>query len=222
MKRKIVAVLLAVFSAFSVLTACSSKSNSPDTEQKNTVATQEPTLPPNINPDKELARVSTIDKFFNARSITLNEKVLRFSFDDAQMKYVGFTLAEDNEIPEKIAVGETVENIKYIMQSGLTAYVSATNQTTVNTDYTRCKYNTLRLIKGESSDVVLHLPNQLTWDSKADVIKKEYGQPKEENQNENGDTVLTYKGQSKTEEYTIELTTAENGIKEVFIEFHAV
>ena len=138
------------------------------------------------------------------------------------MRYAGFTLAQDNDIPEKIAVGETVENIRYVTPGGLTAYVSATNKTTVNTDYTKCKYNTLRLIKGESNDVILHLPNKLTWDSKTDVIKKEYGQPKEETHNEDGDTILTYQGQSKTEEYTMELTTDENGIKEVFIEFHTV
>ncbi len=217
MKRKMTVLILAVVSALVMCTACTAKSDSQKATQN--VSTQAPTLPPNVNPDQELARVSTIDQFFNARSITLNEKALRFPLNDSQMKYVGFVLSSDNDIPESIAMGETVENIGYVMQDGLTAYVSATNKTNTNTDYTRCQYSRLQLIKGDCQNVALHLPNKLAWDTKSDIIKKEYGQPKEETQNENGDTVLLYSQQSKTEEYVLKLVTDENGIKEVFIEF---
>lgn len=220
MKRKLTVLILAVVSALSMLTACTTKEDTTNTEKN--ISTNAPTLPPNVNPDKELARVSTIDNFFNARSITLNEKVLRFPLNDRQLNYVGLTFSADNNVPESIAVGETVENILYTTPSGLNVYVSATNKTNTATDYTKCQYNSMRLVKGDCQDVALHLPNKLSWDSKTDIIKKEYGTPNTETQNENGDTVVSYSKKSKTEEYTMELTVDENGIKEVFISFRSL
>ena len=220
MKRKVLTLLSVLIIAIGICGGCGVKNTSENTNKQ--VATQDPTLPPNINPDKELARVSTLSQFFKARSITLNEKVLRFPLNDTQMKYVGFTLSENNTIPQTIAVGETVENICYTTSDGLTAYVSATNTLNTNTEYNRCQYNYLKLIKGDCQNVALHLPNKLTWDTKADTIKTEYGEPQQETQNENGNTVLSYSDSSKTEKYLLELVLDESGIIEVTIQFSKV
>ena len=113
--KKIIIPFICLALALTYMTGCSSDKNS--SSAKNDAAPQSATtaatLPPNINPDQESARVSTLKNFFKSRSITLNEKVLRFSFDDAQMKYAGFEISSDKDGLSDIAVGDTVENIEY-------------------------------------------------------------------------------------------------------------
>lgn len=224
--KKIVIPFLCLAFAVTYMTGCSSKKNSSSVQNNSTPqsATATSTLPANINPDKELARVSTLKNFFKSRSITLNEKVLRFSFDDAQMKYAGFEISSDTDALSDIAVDDTVDSIEYKSKTGLTAYVAAVNKRNVAVDYTKCKYYSLRLIKGECKDVVLHLPDKIGWDSNAEKIKKIYGTPTSEETNDSGNTVLTYYAEDKqiNESYSMELVTDENGIIELTITFNTI
>ena len=221
--KKIIIPFICLALALTYMTGCSSDKNS--SSAKNDAAPQSATtaatLPPNINPDQESARVSTLKNFFKSRSITLNEKVLRFSFDDAQMKYAVFEISSDKDGLSDIAVGDTVENIEYKSKTGLTAYVSAVNKRNVSVDYTKCKYYSLRLIKGDCKDVVLHLPDKIGWDSTAEKIRKTYGNPTNEETDDKGNTVLTYYKEDKSinESYSMELVTDENGIIELSITF---
>ena len=224
--KKIFIPFICLAMAVTCMTSCSSKKSpssykSGSTKQSATAAA---TLPPNINPDKELARVSTLKNFFKSRSITLNEKVLRFSFDDAQMKYAGFAISSDTNALSNIAVDDTADNIEYKSKSGLTAYVSAVNKRNVAVDYTKCKYYSLRLIKGDCNDVVLHLPDKIGWDSTVEKIKKTYGAPTSETTNDNGNTFLIYEAEDKqiNEKYYMELVTDENGIIELTITFNNI
>lgn len=219
MIKKVLALMCFAVLTMSVATGCGSKTT--DTNNSDSTATEVSTAPKFVVKDKDLARVGTIDKFLKYRSITLNEKVLRFNLDDAQMKYVGFNITDTTGL-ENIAMGETVENVEYTSDNGLTAYVSMQNKTNVNTDYTKCKYYALTLIKGDCKDVELMLPNKLGWDSTAEKIKKTYGEPISETTDENGNTVLLFGEDIEefNEGYTIELTVNESGISVIEIELH--
>lgn len=218
MIKKFLALVCSVVLTLSISTGC----NNTSTNNNDTVSATNATTKFVVK-DKDLARVGTIEKFLKYRSITLNEKVLRFHLDDTQMKYVGFNISNTSGL-ENILMGQTVENIEYTSDNGLTAYVSMKNTTNVNTDYTKCKYYALTLIKGDCKDIELMLPNKLGWDSTVDKIKKEYGEPINETHNENGSTVLIY-GEDipeYKEGYTIELTVNEGGISVVKIELHEI
>lgn len=219
MIKKVLALMCFAVLTMSVATGCGSKTT--DTNNSDSTATEVSTAPKFVVKDKDLARVGTIDKFLKYRSITLNEKVLRFNLDDTQMKYVGFNITDTTGL-ENIAMGETVENVEYTSDNGLTAYVSMQNKTNVNTDYTKCKYYALTLIKGDCKDVELMLPNKLGWDSTAEKIKKTYGEPISETTDENGNTVLLFGEDIEefNEGYTIELTVNESGISVIEIELH--
>lgn len=221
MIKKILAIACVAITATTFLVGCSgddsansNSANSASSKTSSKIA---------VESDTEKARVGTIDKFLNYKSITLNEKVLYFLIDDAQMQYVGFNITDTTGL-EAIPAGESVEDIEYTSATGLTAYVTAKNTNTNAVDYTQCKYYSLRLIKGDCSDVQLHLPNKLGWDATVDTIKKTYGTPLSETTDENGYTVLLYGEDSQVQMagYTLELIVSDTGIEEFTVEFHEV
>lgn len=219
MVKKILSLVCFAVLAMSIVTGC----NSTSTDNKKVTSATTATTKKAVIKDEDIARVGTIKDFLKYRSITLNKKVLRFYLNDTQMKYVGFNITDTTGL-ENILVGGTAENVEYTSDNGMTAYVSMKNTSNVNTDYTKCKYYTLTLIKGDCKDVELLLPNKLGWDSTVDKIKKNYGEPISETQDENGNTVLLYGEdvQEYNEGYTIQLTVNESGISVVEIELHDV
>ncbi|MEE0929762.1 MAG: hypothetical protein UIM53_02035 [Acutalibacteraceae bacterium] len=219
MVKKILSLVCFAVLAMSIVTGC----NSTSTDNKKVTSATTATTKKAVIKDADIARVGTIKDFLKYRSITLNKKVLRFYLNDTQMKYVGFNITDTTGL-ENILVGGTAENVEYTSDNGMTAYVSMKNTSNVNTDYTKCKYYTLTLIKGDCKDVELLLPNKLGWDSTVDKIKKNYGEPISETQDENGNTVLLYGEdvQEYNEGYTIQLTINESGISVVEIELHDV
>lgn len=219
MVKKILSLVCFAVLAMSIVTGC----NSTSTDNKNVTSATTATTKKAVIKDEDIARVGTIKDFLKYRSITLNKKVLRFYLNDTQMKYVGFNITDTTGL-ENILVGGTAENVEYTSDNGMTAYVSMKNTSNVNTDYTKCKYYTLTLIKGDCKDVELLLPNKLGWDSTVDKIKKNYGEPISETQDENGNTILLYGEdvQEYNEGYTIQLTINESGISVVEIELHDV
>ncbi len=173
--------------------------------------------------DPEAARVSTLDKFLTkSRSFTIDEKVLRFYLDHAQMEYNNFKVNDTSKI-EAIAPGETVTNIEYTNDNGLTAYVDMKNRGDEVLDYkkNKVKINKIRLIKGKSKSQ-LHLPNKLGWDTPIDQFKTDYGTPLSEKPDKNGNTVITYgEENAKLQEgYTMELVFEKDKLIEFTIEVH--
>ena len=191
-------------------------------EEKNNNTNIEPTY---AVADPEAARVSTLDKFLtNSRSFTIDEKVLRFYLDHAQMEYNNFQVKDTSKI-ESIAPGDTVQNIEYTNENGLTAYVDMTNQGDEVLGYKRnhVKINKIRLIKGNSKSQ-LHLPNKLGWDTTIDQFKKDYGKPLSEKTDDKGNTVITY-GQENPEikaGYTMALVFSSDKLIEFTIEMHEI
>ncbi len=222
MFKKVLALVCFAVIAMSVVTGC----NSTSTDNKNTTsATTATTATTNkaVVKDTDIARVGILKNFLKYRSITLNKKVLHFYLDDTQMQYVGFKITDTTGL-ENILVGETAENVEYTSDNGMTAYISMKNTSNVNTDYTKCKYYALTLIKGDCKDVELMLPNKLGWDSTVEKIKEAYGEPISESQDDNGNTILLYGEdvQEFKEGYTIQLTVNESGISVIKIELHEV
>lgn len=221
MKRFVALICSAVILA-TAFSGCSFK-NSDNTSPTETTKSAS-SKPKTEIADKEKARLGTLTDFLKYRSLTFDEKVLRFYFDNQQMEYVGFKIADTTDV-ESIPAGETVENVKYDSKNGLTAYVSVWNSGNGAVDYTKCRYNKIRLVKGEAKDVVVHLPNKISLDSKVDAIKKMYGEPLEETTADDGvSTVLLYSGESdqKTEKYSLSITVGENGIEEFTAEITPV
>lgn len=176
--------------------------------------------------DPEGVRVSTLDKFLtNSRSFTIDEKVLRFYLDDAQMQYAGFKIVDPTPL-EAIQPGEKITNIKYVSDNGLTAYVNVKNRGDEVFNYKRTnsvKFYAIRLIKGNSNSK-LHLPNKLGWNNTIDEYKESYGTPLSEKTDQNGDTVLKY-GEDVAElkeGYTISLVFSDKYLTEFTIELHKV
>lgn len=176
--------------------------------------------------DPEGVRVSTLDKFLtNSRSFTIDEKVLRFYLDDAQMEYAGFKAVDPTPL-EAIEPGEKITGVEYTSDNGLTAYVNIKNKGDEVFSYKRTnsvKIYAIRLIKG-SSDAQLHLPNKLGWNNTIAEYKESYGKPLSETTDENGNTILKY-GEDVTElqeGYTITLVFSDKGLTEFTIELHKV
>ncbi|MEE0061079.1 MAG: hypothetical protein UE295_09665 [Acutalibacteraceae bacterium] len=182
------------------------------------------TAPTSVVADPEAARVSTLDKFLrNSRSITINEKVLRFYLDNAQMEYTGFKATDTSQI-EAIAPGKTVTNIEYKNDNGLTAYVDMKNRGDEVLGYKRTnsvKIYKLRMIKGNSK-AQLHLPNKLGWDTTIDQFKKDYGKPLAEKTDAKGNTVITYGEElaDLKESYSMDLVFNKDKLIEFTIEVH--
>lgn len=222
MVKKVLALVCFAVMTMSIVTGCNSTSTNNKNATSTTTATAA-TANKAVVKDTDIARVGILKNFLKYRSITLNKKVLHFYLDDTQMRYVGFNIADTTGL-ENILVGKTVENVKYTSDNGMTAYVSMKNTSNVNTDYTKCKYYALTLIKGDCNDVELMLPNKLGWDSTVDKIKDAYGEPISETQDDNGNTLLIYGEniQEFKEGYTIQLTVNESGISVVEIELHEV
>ena|GEM_PF-2028130 len=221
MFKKIIAISFAAILATAALTGCGCQ-NSDDNESPTT-SNVEPTAPKVVVSDPEAARVATLDIFLSSRSLTLNEKVLHFLVDDTQMEYVGLHIADPTGL-DAIAPGETKENVKYVGDSGLTAYVTMVNNSSDTVPYTGCKYTSVRLNKGNCEDVVLHLPNKIAWNDTVDTVKKEYGEPLEESTTSNGNTKLTYGKDSSEMQigYTLNLVFSDKGLIEFTVEFHDV
>lgn len=221
--KKIIILACTALLISSIFTGCSTN-NSEDktTGSSSTNSTVSPKISSKIS-DKEQARLGTLKDFLKYRSITLDEKVLRFYLDNQQMEYVGFKIADETDL-NNIAPNSTVEDILYKSDTGLTAYVSMINNTQDNVDYKKCKYYKLRLIKGDCKDVVMHLPNKIGWTDTVETVKKAYGNPIEEETNENGNTVLKYgeKSEQTKEGYTLELVLSNDGITEFTIEFYTL
>ncbi len=182
------------------------------------------TTPTSVVADPEAARVSTLDKFLtNSRSLTIDEKVLRFYLDDAQMEYTGFKATDTSQI-EAISPGQTVTNIEYKNDNGLTAYVDMKNSGDEVLGYKRTnsvKINKIRMIKGNSK-AQLHLPNKLGWDTTIDQFKKDYGTPLSEAPDANGNTVITYGEEypELKEGYSMALVFDKDKLIEFTIEVH--
>lgn len=219
MFKKVLAVACAAVMLTATFAGCGCQKDDGDT-----TTTEAPTSATVADP--EGARVSTLDKFLtNSRSFTLDEKVLRFYLDNAQMEYAGFKLT-DPTLLEAIDPGEKIKNVEYTSDNGLTAYVNAKNRSDEVADYTRTnsvKFYAIRLVKGDS-DAQLHLPNKLGWDNTIDEYKENYGTPLSETTDDNGNTVIKY-GEDVSdisEGYTLSLVFSDKGLVEFTIELHAV
>lgn len=219
MIKKVLAIVCASVLLTATFAGCGCQKEDGDTTPTETAVT--PTVA-----DPEGARVSTLDKFLtNSRSFTIDEKVLRFYLDNAQMEYIGFTLTDPTAL-EAIEPGEKVENVEYTSENGLTAYINAKNRSDEVADYTRTnsvKYYSIRLVKGDS-DAQLHLPNKMGWDNTIDEYKDSYGKPLSETTDENGNTVIVY-GEDVaeiSEGYTMSLVFSDKGLTEFTIELHDV
>lgn len=219
--KKIITLACAVLLISAIFTGCSTSNNDEvkTTEPSSTVSNK---VSSKIA-DKEQARLGNLKDFLKYRSITLDEKVLRFYLDNQQMEYVGFRIVDEKDL-NNIAPYSTVEDILYKSDTGLTAYVSMINNTQDNVDYKKCKYYKLRIVKGDCKDVVMHLPNKISWTDTVETVKKAYGNPIEETTNDNGDTVLKYgeKSERTREGYTLELILSKDGITELTIEFYTL
>lgn len=176
--------------------------------------------------DPEGARVSTLDKFLtNSRSFTIDEKVLRFYLDDAQMEYAGFKLVDPTPL-EAIEPGQKITNIEYTSDNGLTAYVNVKNRSDEVAGYKKTnavKFYAIRIVKGDSK-TQLHLPNKLGWESTIDEYKASYGTPISETTDDNGNVVLKF-GEDVpeiSEGYSISLVFSNNELIEFTIELHKV
>lgn len=218
MIKKIIAVAFASILTATALVGCGCQRDS-----ENTDATTVPTAPKVVVSDPEGARVATLDMFLSSRSITLNEKVLHFLIDDTQMQYVGLKIADPAGL-DAIEPNETVKDVKYVSESGLTAYVSMQNYKDQTVDYTGCKYYSLRMNKGKCEDMALHLPGKIKWNDTEEVIKKNYGKPLKESKTSNGNKLLTYGEDSPEYQagYTLNLVLSDKGLIEFTIEFHDV
>ncbi|MEE0265833.1 MAG: hypothetical protein UD936_09430 [Acutalibacteraceae bacterium] len=192
--------------------------------QKKEGNTEPTSAPVQVVKDPEAARVSTLDKFLkNSRSFTIDEKVLRFFLDNAQMEYTGFKATDTSQI-EAIAPGQTVTDIEYKNDNGLTAYVDMKNRGDEVLGYKRTnsvKIYKIRMIKGNSKSQ-LHLPNKLGWDTSIDQFKKDYGTPLSEETNADGNTVITYGEEvpELKEGYTMALVFEKDKLIEFTIEVH--
>lgn len=218
MLKKIIAIVCTAILTATAMVGCGNDKSNEGTSS----ATSAPSSQVVVS-DPEAARVGTIDKFLNYRSITLNEKVLRFLLDDTQMQYCGFKIAD----PTSVAVvqpGEKSNNIKYVSDSGLTAYVTMQNDTAQATDYTNCTYYSLKLVKGNCTTVNLHLPGKLGWDATVDTFKTNYGAPIKEGKDKAGNTVLKYGATSAEQKagYSAYFTVGESGLLDFTINFFEV
>lgn len=216
--KRFVALACSVVILATAFSGCSFKNS--DSTKPTEATTSTSSKPKTEIADKEKARLGTLKDFLKYRSLTFDEKVLRFYFDNAQMEYVGFKIADTAEV-ESIPAGDTVENVMYKSENGLTAYVSVWNSGNGTADYKKCKYNKIRVVKGEAKDVAVHLPDKISLDSNVEAIKKTYGEPLEETTADDGvSTVLLYSGESeqKTEKYSISITVGDSGIEEFTVE----
>lgn len=193
-------------------------------DEENTTPTEPSTT--TVIADPEAARVGTLDKFLtNSRCFTIEEKVLRFYLDDAQMEYAGFKVVDPTPL-EAIEPGQKITNVEYTSDNGLTAYVNVKNRSDEVAGYKRTnsvKFYALRMVKGNSNAQV-HLPNKLGWDNTPDEFKANYGTPLSETTDENGNLVLKY-GEDipkLAEGYSISLVFSNNKLIEFTIELHKV
>ncbi len=219
MLKKIIAIACVAVLTATAMVGCGCE-NSNDTTSSSASSTSSGQA---VVSDPEAARVGTIDKFLNYRSITLNEKVLRFLLDDSQMQYCGFKIADPTSVAA-IQPGQKLSNIQYVSDTGLTAYVTMQNDTNEVTDYTNCDYYSLRLIKGNCTTVNLHLPGKLGWDATVDTFKSNYGTPIEESKDTSGNTVLKYGATSSEQKagYSAYFTVGNEGLLEFTINFFEV
>lgn len=219
MVKKIIAVCAAAILVTAALAGCGCENS--DAKETPTTSTSQSSKV--VVSDPEGARVGTLNIFLNSRSFTLNEKVLHFLADDSQMQYVGMKIADETGL-DAIEPGQTVKDVKYISDSGLVGYVTMKNDSEVATSYKGCKYYSVRLNKGTSTDVTLHLPNKITWNDSVDKVKKTYGEPLKESKTSNGNKLLKYGEDSKENKvgYTLQLVFSDKGLVEFTIEFHEV
>lgn len=219
MLKKIISLACVAILATTAMVGC----NNNTADKNNTSSTTSTPTEQSVVSDPEASRVGTLDKFLNYRSITLNEKVLRFLLDDVQMNYCGFKIADTTGL-DAIQPGQRVKNIKYVSDTGLTAYVAMQNDTNEVADYTKCKYYTLKMVKGDCTTVNLHLPNKLGWDATVDTFKSTYGTPSEETTDTAGNTVLKYSQVSTAQRvgYSAYFTVGSTGLLDFVISFYEV
>ena len=220
MIKKVLIVASIVLALTTTFTGCGCSKE----EEKHTPPTEATTAV--VIADPEGARVGTLDKFLtNSRSFTIEEKVLRFYLDDAQMEYTGFKVVDPTPL-EAIEPGQKIKNVEYTNENGLTAYVNVKNRSDEVTGYkstNAVKFYAIRMVKG-NSNTQIHLPNKLGWDNTPEEYKASYGTPISETTDENGNLILKY-GEDipeLAEGYSISLVFADNQLTEFTIELHKV